>query len=113
MKRVLLVIFMMGASFFAAAQEHVVSGKVTAADDGSALPGVNVVLKGTTFGTVTNAEGTYRLTLPSSGGILVFSFIGLQTQEVSVSGQSTIDTKLTMDVTQLSEVVVTGVGRCN
>ncbi|HEY5918170.1 MAG TPA: carboxypeptidase-like regulatory domain-containing protein, partial [Chryseolinea sp.] len=110
MKRVLLVIFMMGASFFAAAQEHVVSGKVTAADDGSALPGVNVVLKGTSFGTVTNAEGTYRLTLPSSGGTLVFSFIGLQTQEVSVSGQSTIDTKLSMDVTQLSEVVVTGVG---
>jgi TonB-linked SusC/RagA family outer membrane protein len=110
MKRILLFVLMTGASFFAAAQEHVVSGKVTAADDGSALPGVNVVLKGTSFGTVTNAEGTYRLTLPSSGGILVFSFIGLQTQEVPVSGQSTIDTKLTMDVTQLSEVVVTGVG---
>jgi TonB-dependent SusC/RagA subfamily outer membrane receptor len=110
MKRVLLFVFMTGASFFAAAQEHVVSGKVTAADDGSALPGVNVVLKGTSFGTVTDAEGTYRLTLPSSGGILVFSFIGLQTLEVPVSGQSTIDAKLVMDVTQLSEVVVTGVG---
>src|SRR6188474_512384 len=98
MKRILLVVITMGISLLAVAQEHVVSGKVTAADDGSALPGVNVVLKGTTFGTVTSSEGTYRLTLPSSGGTLVFSFIGLQTQEVPVSDQTTIDVKLTMDV---------------
>lgn len=110
MKRILLVVSIMGAAFFAVAQEHVVSGKVTDAGDGSALPGVNVVLKGTTFGTVTNSEGTYSLSLPSSGGTLVFSFIGLQTQEVAVSGQTKVDVKLSMDVTQLSEVVVTGVG---
>ncbi|MBA4057008.1 MAG: hypothetical protein C0490_20000, partial [Marivirga sp.] len=82
MKKILLFTFIMGTAHFAVAQDQVVSGKVTSEDDGSALPGVNVVLKGTTYGTVTNAEGAYRLTLPSSpGSILVFSFIGLRTQE--------------------------------
>jgi len=87
-----------------------VSGKVSATEDGSALPGVNVVLKGTTNGTVTDADGNYRLTVPSSGGSLVFSFIGLQTQEALIGERGVIDIALALDVTQLSEVVVTGAG---
>ena len=63
------------------AQERTVTGKVTSGDDGSPLPGVNVVIKGTATGTVTDINGQYTLGVPSSGGVLVFSFIGFVTQE--------------------------------
>jgi TonB-dependent SusC/RagA subfamily outer membrane receptor len=92
------------------AQDRVVSGSVTSVEDGSALPGVNVVLKGTTNGTVTDANGSYRLTVPASGGSLVFSFIGLQTQEVAIGDRSVVNIGLGLDVQQLTEVVVTAVG---
>lgn len=93
------------------AQERKVSGKVTSAEDGSALPGVNVVLKGTTNGTVTDAHGNFTLSgIPASGGNLVFSFIGLSSQEVPIGEQTVVDVALALDVTQLSEVVVTGYG---
>jgi TonB-linked SusC/RagA family outer membrane protein len=92
------------------AQDRTVSGKVSAADDGSALPGVNVVQKGTTNGTVTDNEGRYTLSVPSTGGVLVFSFIGLQTQEITIGERTTIDVGLSLDVKQLSEIVVTGTG---
>ena len=92
------------------AQERSVSGRVTSTEDGSALPGVNVVIKGTTNGTVTDSEGNYRLNLPTSGGAIVFSFIGLQTAEVIVGDRSVVDVSLALDVTQLSEVVVTALG---
>ena len=102
-----LFIFVLGTAW---AQERVVAGIVTATEDGSTLPGVNVVLKGTTNGTVTNAEGSYKLNIPASGGVLVFSFIGLQTQEVAVGERSVVDIGLGLDVKQLSEIVVTGTG---
>jgi TonB-dependent starch-binding outer membrane protein SusC len=92
------------------AQERTISGRVTSTEDGAALPGVNVVLKGTTIGTATDADGRYSLTVPSAGGSLVFSFIGLQTQEISIGDRSTVDISLSLDATQLSEVVVTGYG---
>jgi TonB-linked SusC/RagA family outer membrane protein len=91
------------------AQEHTVSGKVTSAKDGSSLPGVNVVIKGTNTGTVTDVEGYYKLAAPS-GSILQYSFIGLITQEVEVGGRTTIDVSLSEDARQLSEVVVVGYG---
>lgn len=62
----------------AIAQERSVSGRVTSAEDGSSLPGVNVVIKGTTNGTVTDSDGNFKLSVPSSGGALLFSFIGLK-----------------------------------
>lgn len=92
------------------AQERVVSGKVTSTEDGSSLPGVNVVLKGTTNGTVTDADGNFKLNVPAGGGSLVFSFIGLQTQEIPIGDRSVVDVSLGLDVTQLTEVVVTAVG---
>lgn len=96
-------------SLSAMAQERTVSGRVTSTEDGSSLPGVNVIIKGTTNGTVTDADGSYRLSIPSSGGSLVFSFIGLQTSEVAVGDRAIVDVSLSLDVTQLSEIVVTGV----
>src|SRR5260221_3383573 len=107
MKKFLLMCFSFGFAISVWAQDRVVTGKLTSKEDGSALPGVNVVLKGTTNGTVSDAEGSYKLTVPSSGGTLVFSFIGLETLEVEIGERTVVDTQLGADVKQLSEVVVT------
>jgi len=111
MKKFLLLCFaFVFASFTIWAQDRVVSGKVTSVEDGSTLPGVNVVLKGTTNGSVTDADGNYKLSIPGTGGVLVFSYIGFKDFEVEVGDKTTIDVQLTSDVTQLSEVVVTALG---
>lgn len=106
-KLLLLTAVLMFAGGELWAQERVVSGRVTDADEGLGLPGVNVVLQGTTSGTVTDADGEYSLTVPGDGGTLVFTFVGMATQEVPISGRSEINVVLTPDVEQLSEVVVT------
>ena len=89
------------------AQERVISGRVTDAADGTGLPGVNVVLQGTTNGTVTDVEGDYSLTVPSNEGTLVFTFVGMATQEIPIGGRTEINVVMSSDVAQLSEVVVT------
>lgn len=89
-------------------QEHVIQGQVISAEDGTPIPGVNIVVKGTTQGTVTDVNGSYQLPAVSAEQKLTFSFIGYLTQEVSVVDQNKIDVKLGPDVSQLSEVVVTG-----
>lgn len=86
----------------------VVSGLVSS-DAGEALPGVNVVVKGTTNGTTTDANGRYTLTAPDNG-TLVFSFIGFQTREELVGNRTTIDIQLAMSATQLEDIVVVGYG---
>jgi uncharacterized protein (TIGR02231 family) len=86
-----------------------VKGTVVDGADGKPVPGANVVVKGTTIGTVTDANGNYSLTLSNNASTLVFSFIGLVTQEVQIS-KPDISVSLQPDVTQLSEVVVTGYG---
>ncbi|MEZ0607458.1 SusC/RagA family TonB-linked outer membrane protein [Fibrella sp. WM1] len=93
----------------ALAQDIAVSGRVTSSDDGSSLPGVSVQVKGTTRGTVTDASGNYRISVPANGR-LVFSFIGYIRQEVAVARQTAINVTLQSDATNLSEVVVTGYG---
>jgi TonB-linked SusC/RagA family outer membrane protein len=111
MKKILLLCFsFVFMAYFALGQERVISGKVTAAEDGTPLPGVNVVLKGTTNGAVTDSEGTYKLSIPSSGGTLVFSFIGLKTSEEEIGERVVIDVAMAADVSQLEEVVVTAQG---
>lgn len=91
------------------AQDRAVTGKVSA-EDGSALPGVNISLKGTNRGTTTNAQGEFSINAESSS-TLVFSFIGFQTQEAVVGSQTTINISLKNDVSQLQEVVVTALGQ--
>jgi TonB-linked SusC/RagA family outer membrane protein len=91
------------------AQDRVITGKVTAFEDGSTLPGVNVQIKGTQTGTTTAVDGTYRITSPDNA-TLVFSFIGLTSQEVAVGNRTVIDLVMRADLKQLAEVVVTGVG---
>ncbi len=106
----LLPLLFLLATSMAWAQERSVSGKVTSQEDGTGLPGVNVVVKGTTNGTVTDADGNYTINVPSGGGNLVFSFIGLSTSEVEIGDRTTVDVSLGLDVQQLSEVVIVGQG---
>ncbi|MEJ7643309.1 MAG: TonB-dependent receptor [Chryseolinea sp.] len=110
MRRFLLTVFALLMVLFAWAQQRTVTGKVSTVEDGTPLPGVNVVIKGSTNGTVTDAQGNYSLPVDGSNVTLVFSFIGLQTQEVTLGARSTLDMQLNADVTELTEVIVTGYG---
>jgi TonB-linked SusC/RagA family outer membrane protein len=109
MKKFLLLCFSFGFALSVWAQDRVVTGRVTSKEDGSPLPGVNVVVKGTTNGSVTDADGKFSLTVAGNGS-LVFSFIGLKTEEIEIGDRSVVDIQLGLDITQLSEVVVTGLG---
>lgn len=91
-------------------QDVTVNGKVTSQENGEAIPGVNVLVKGTTIGTVTDVQGNFTIMAPDENGTLVFSFIGYTTQEVAVNGRSVIDVALAEDVQSLEEVVVVGYG---
>jgi TonB-linked SusC/RagA family outer membrane protein len=91
-------------------QQVTVRGTVTDATTGEALPGVNIVVKGTTTGVMTDGSGKYTLDVPNASVSLQFSFIGYITQEVALGGQTTINVALASDVAQLSEVVVVGYG---
>ncbi len=86
-----------------------VSGIVTD-EKGGPLPGVNVIIKGTTIGTTTDVNGKYTLEISDPNAVLVFSFIGFTTQEVTVGNQTAIDVMLISDITSLEEVVVVGYG---
>ncbi len=104
---VVLYLFVIGQVF---AQDRTVSGKVTSKDDGTPLPGVTVMVKGTTLGTTTDVEGTYKLAVPATAKILVFSFVGMQTKEEEIGARSAIDVALSSGDQVLNEVVVTAIG---
>ncbi|MGI9544248.1 MAG: SusC/RagA family TonB-linked outer membrane protein [Cyclobacteriaceae bacterium] len=113
MKAKLLVVscfFLMLLIHQAKAQERTVSGQVLSVEDGESLPAVNVVVKGTTTGTVTDIDGNYSLVVPGDQTVLVFSFIGLQSQEINIGSRSVINIEMATDVQQLGEVVVTAIG---
>ena len=112
MKRTLLIYFMLMSALISQgwAQERTISGTVTSAEEGEGLPGVNVIVSGTTLGTTTDLDGNYNLTVPEDAATLQFSFIGYVTEDVAINNRSTIDVTLTADIQQLSEVVVTAQG---
>ncbi|MBE7175432.1 MAG: TonB-dependent receptor [Mucilaginibacter polytrichastri] len=91
------------------AQNRSVNGKVTSQDDGSPLPGVSVMLKGTTTGTQTDQNGNFTLTIPSGDAVLVFRYVGFSPSEVPVKG-NIVNVKLKAQASELSEVVVVGYG---
>lgn len=100
----------LGLLIFAAsawAQSRSVTGKVTSAEDGAALPGVNVVVKGTTTGTVTDVDGNYRISVSGDDAVLSFSFIGFEELEARVGNRSVVNVELGSDTEQLEEVVFT------
>jgi len=97
-------------AFYASyAQDRTITGRITSAEDGSPLPGVNVVVRGTTNGTVTDVNGKYTITAPA-GSTLVFSFIGLKSQEIAIGERSALDVSMDQDAQQLTEVLVTAQG---
>jgi TonB-dependent starch-binding outer membrane protein SusC len=104
----LTLLFSMSLIWQTFAQEMDVSGNVKD-DTGGNLPGVNVLVKGTTGGTTTDSDGNFRISAKSSD-VLVFSFIGYQSREVAIGTQSTINVTLETDITSLDEIVVVGYG---
>ncbi len=107
-RRTLILLLWLCSSVAVLAQERIISGNVKD-EAGSPLPGVNVLVKGTASGTVTDTNGSFKINAKESD-VLIVSFIGFKTTEVTVGNQATIDIGLTPDVTSLSEVVVTGYG---
>jgi TonB-dependent starch-binding outer membrane protein SusC len=92
------------------AQDKTVTGKVTDEKDGSPLPGVSVSVKGTNLGTTTGADGTFKLSVPSSGKVLVISFVNYESKEVAIGSRTNFEVGLTSASQSLSEVVVVGYG---
>ena len=92
-------------------EQIIVSGKVISADDNVGLPGVNVFVKGTTHGTVTDVEGNYTIEVPDENAVLVFSSVGYVPEEIVVGTKTTIDILLIPEVTALEEIVVVGYGK--
>ena len=88
------------------AQDVTVSGTVVSADDSMGLPGVNVVVKGTTTGTVTDFDGNYSIVAPSANSTLVFTYIGFTAQEIPINGKTQLDVTMSEDAAALDEVVV-------
>lgn len=109
-KFTILLAFFVFAGMQAAFAQLEVRGTVTDASDGTKLPGVSVIVQGTTIGTVTDVTGKYELTVPEGYNTLIFSFVGMQTQEVDIDGRSVIDMALNPDVLGLDEVIVTAIG---
>lgn len=92
------------------AEAQVVRGKITSKEDGTTMPGVNIVVKGTQTGTSSDASGAYSLEVGPGNPTLVFSFVGYQQEEVQVNGRSVIDVAITPSAENLKEVVVTALG---
>lgn len=110
-KRLCVVVLVFGICCTSVyAQVRTITGKVTTSEDGSGMPGVNVVIKGTQKGTSTNATGNYSIEVNGSNPVLVFSFVGYDANEVSVGSRSVVDVSLTPGAENLNEVVVTALG---
>ncbi len=108
-KKILLICCCLVIGWSAIAQQRNVTGKVTDAADGTGLPGASILVKGTTNGTVSDSNGNYSIAA-SSEDVLTFSFIGYKSQELPVGERASVDVSMTLDVNQLSEVVVIGYG---
>src|SRR5690606_27810925 len=105
---ILIVIFMLSSQVNA--QQRTVSGTVRAEEDGEPLVGVTVSLKGTTFGTTTNDNGGYSISVPNNASVLVFTYVGYTSREITVGSNQTINVSLTTDDRSLDEIVVVGYG---
>ncbi|WP_209332011.1 SusC/RagA family TonB-linked outer membrane protein [Lunatimonas salinarum] len=110
MKALLALTFLLGISLAVDAQVRTISGVVNSAEDGGPIPGVTVVIRGTTQGTITDLDGNFQLSVPEDRNVLVFRFVGLQTQEVTIGNRTNLIISMQPELTSLSEVVVTAYG---
>ena len=106
----LLLCFFLAFGIHGSTLSQTVSGKVTDASTGETIPGVNIIVQGTTTGTVSDMDGMYSINVQSPNAVLVFSFIGYLKQEIAVGNQNVIDVALAADAADLDEVVVVGYG---
>ena len=109
MRKVLLMLTMCLAFSASAWAQFTVTGKVTDAD-GMGIPGASILEKGTTNGTITSVDGDYTLRVASENATLIFSFVGMESQEVAVNGRPTVNVNLKTSAIGLGEVVVTAMG---
>lgn len=100
-------------AFSIQAQDRTITGTVVSSEDNAPLPGVSVAIKGTTVGTITSIDGEYSLSVPIDASVIVFSFIGYETQEVTIGSNSVIDVSLAVEDKSLNEVVVVGSRNAN
>ncbi|OFX60291.1 MAG: hypothetical protein A2066_02190 [Bacteroidetes bacterium GWB2_41_8] len=111
MKTGFLLVFILALSIFSGmAQTRVLTGTVSSSEDGLPIPGVSVSVKGTTTGTISDMNGVYSITAPESARTLVFSFVGMVTQEVAITASAQINVVMNSDVIGVEEVVVTAMG---
>jgi TonB-dependent starch-binding outer membrane protein SusC len=111
MKKIfLLFLLLLMTGSLVMAQTVQITGTVTSSDDGLAMPGVNVSVKGATIGAITGPDGKYVISAPSNAQALMFSFIGFRTKEVPIEGKTKIDVTLEQDVFKVDEVVVVAYG---
>ncbi len=111
MKRIyLLILVLLVSGTLLMAQTRVITGTVTGSEDSKPITGCTVQLKGTITGTITDSEGRYSLTVPQDASVLVFSYIGMKSQELEIGSNSVIDVILQSDLVGLAEVVVTALG---
>ncbi|MCE7990380.1 MAG: DUF3520 domain-containing protein [Roseivirga sp.] len=113
MKNLIIMMMIIGSGFHNISNEtftRTITGVVTGADDGAPLPQVTVLLKGTTRGVPTDADGNYSLSVPDNGGVLVFRYLGYVTQEIAIGKSKVINVKLQPDSIDVGEVVVVGYG---
>ncbi|MBK8289952.1 MAG: TonB-dependent receptor [Flammeovirgaceae bacterium] len=108
MNRLLLLSFFLPISLSSFGQEKLIHGTITSSEDKSALPGVTVVVKGTSKGTVTDLNGNYKIQVVGQENVLLFSSIGFISQEVTINNKEQINIVLEVDTKELAEVVVTG-----
>lgn len=108
-RRLMLVLPLLLCSSVALAQ-YTISGQVKDAESSITLPGVNIIIKGTSIGTTTDSDGNYKIEVPSTESVLVFSFIGYSAAEVEVGTRSTLDIALVPDIGMFDEIVVVGYG---
>jgi TonB-dependent starch-binding outer membrane protein SusC len=106
----LFLFFLLMGTLTVFSQTRLLSGRVTTAEDGGPVPGVSVVVPGTTLGTVTDMDGNFSLQVPQEARALMFSFVGFRTQEVPIEGRTKIDVVMQVDVFAVDEVVVVGYG---
>lgn len=108
MRKFILFSMLVLCTTILSAQNRVVTGRVTGADDGLPLPQVSVFVKGTTNGVPTDADGNFRISVPADGAILRFQFIGYTPQEVAVGNLSVVNVILQPDAIELETIVFTG-----
>ncbi|MEA5459495.1 SusC/RagA family TonB-linked outer membrane protein [Arcicella sp. LKC2W] len=110
MKSFILILFLSYLSITTYGQNRKITGRITEAENSSTIIGVSVLLKGTNTGSTSDKDGSFSLNVPNSGGILVISFVGMESQEIPITSQTNYLVKLKPDTKQLMEITVTALG---